>query len=156
MDIARVKERAAGHLRDLQAARDAVAARQGRKPSEVLDEQFAAIRERLDQESRSYCDAYNAAIGHEKLTCENDDHGINVEAGDFGARLHLEPATRRVSRCVVESRDFSGTSFPVQVSQRGDELLLTLDAQPASEEAVVMLLLDELTAAVTEYECSQM
>jgi hypothetical protein len=158
MDEAHVRQVAALHARQLDAARATAKQRGGPKPGTVLEREFPPLVKRLDAEFRRYCKAYNTAIGHEKLSVTNHDHGITIECGavrNSAVRLPFEAEPRRVTECAVDVAD-NHQPFTVQVVERGESLALLLDDDRVTEEQLVTTLLDRFTTKLTAAECSAM
>ena len=157
MDQARITAFAARHAAQLEAARRVAAQRTSLTPNEVFDRDLPGIVQRLSDASEQYCDAYNTGIGSQKLITNNHDHGVNVyppARNLVGARVHFDER-HRMGQYVVEIDDFS-EHFRVGLRQEEGTLVLTLDNQPTTEEALIVALLDRFTEKLTEIECEEL
>lgn len=158
MDDVHIQQLAAQHLEQIAEARRAAALRVAPTPNEVWDRHIGALFGALEVESRVWSAAYNAAIGSEKLECDNEE-GCNVNVtltANYrdGARLHLDPPKRRVARCQIELESGTHEKIPIAIRVVGERLVLFLDDDPVSATVAMNALLERFTTLLTEAECS--
>ena len=154
MNSDHVRAAATRHRQQLAGARIGTSTRTPLTAQEIFARDFPAIVARLDQESRSYCAAYNDAIGFERLVVNNHPHGINVSSAankSVGARFHFDPDAGRLSRCLIEIGDFH-EHLKVDLDTHNGTLRLTLNGIPISEEQLITALVDRFTDKLTEIE----